>query len=199
MRRWNDDPYTKRARREGYLARSVFKLEEIDRRERLLETALRILDLGAAPGSWSQYCLKKIRSPDLKIWAIDLVPLKISDKRLQFVQADVRNFQIEDLVPQHSMDLVLSDVAPKTTGISTVDTEASFELSARALEIASLALRPQGSFVTKLFMGDSFELFHDELNKRFEQINLLRPEGSRKHSREIFFIAKRLKVSSKSE
>ncbi len=188
MKRWNDDPFTKKAQNEGYEARSIYKLEEIDRREPILKGAQRIIDLGASPGSWSQYCLKKL--PGCQILAIDLSPLRVQDKRLTFVQADINEFNFTEAMGGHQADVVLSDMAPKTSGIHDQDVARSTDLAEMALQVARVHLRPGGSFVVKLFMGSSFEEYNRAMKKVFAQVRNIRPESTRKHSREIFLIGK---------
>ena len=188
MRGWNDDPFTKKARREDFEARSVYKLEEIDRREPNLKGVKRIIDLGAAPGSWTQYCLRKISN--CKILAIDLSPINVTDKRLTAVQADINEFDFKKAMDGELADLVISDMAPKTTGIPDLDVTQSFELASMALQVAREHLKTDGSFVVKLFMGGSFEEYHREVKKLFKNCRIIRPESTRKHSREIFFVGK---------
>lgn len=193
MRRWNDDPFTKKARREDYVARSVYKLEEIHQRERVLQNAKLILDLGAAPGSWTQYCLKA--APQAEIIAVDLSPLNVQDPRVIFFQEDIESVRLDEAVAGRPVDVVLSDMAPKTSGIPSSDVALSFELAAMAVRACDRFLKKGGHFVAKLFMGESFQDFEKMLKSRFEDVRLLRPESTRKHSREIFFIGKRFKGS----
>ena len=189
MRSWNDDPFTQKARRENYGARSVYKLKEIQKKDRILEGVNSILDLGASPGSWSQYCLEE--RPLATIYAIDLKPLEFSHARIKFLQTDINEANITDLInPLKAVDLILSDMAPNTTGIATVDVERSTELVLMALQIVGQFLAPNGSFVAKLFMGDSLKSIQAEVQKRFLTSRLLRPEATRKQSREIFIVGK---------
>jgi 23S rRNA (uridine2552-2'-O)-methyltransferase len=191
MRRWNDDPFTKKARRENFQARSVYKLSEIDQRERILQGAKVILDLGASPGSWTEYCLQKL--PQARIIAVDLAPIKVEDPRVTFLQTPIETVDLEPQLGGQPVDVVLSDMAPKTSGIHDRDVALSFELATLALQTARRFLKKGGGFVVKLFMGDSFEEFHRTLKAEFQSVRLLRPESTRKHSREIFFIAKGFK------
>lgn len=191
MRKWNDDPFTKKARRENYEARSVYKLEEIDRREKILSGVKRVLDLGASPGSWTQYCLRKL--PQGKIFAVDLAPLRVTHPNLVFVEKPIEEIDFPSLLGEEKVDLVLSDMAPKTSGIHDRDVALSTELATLALETARTHLKPGGGFVAKLFMGETFEEYHQALKSAFSSVKLLRPESTRKHSREIFFIAKGFK------
>lgn len=188
MRSWNEDPFTKKARREHFEARSVYKLMEIDRRERLLTGAKRVLDLGAAPGSWVQYCLEKL--PHAEIFAVDLAPLNLSDPRVHFHQGSIEDTDLSVLLGNQGVDVLISDMAPKTSGIHDRDTALSYELATLALDTAVQYLRPGGNFVVKLFMGAEFEEFQKRMRKHFAMVKLLRPESTRKRSREIFFIGK---------
>ena len=190
MRKWNDDPYTKKAKREDLLARSFYKLEEIDRRENLLSGAKLVIDLGASPGSWTQYCLKRI-APQGRIIAVDLNPIKISDPRVSFVQTSIELVDFALHLKAEKADVLLSDMAPNTSGIHDADVARSCELADLALSTASETLKKGGSFIVKLFMGESFEDYDAQLKKLFGTVHKLRPESTRKHSREIYFIAKR--------
>ena len=189
MRKWNDDPYTKKARRENYEARSIYKLEEIDKREPLFKSVRNVIDLGAAPGSWTQYCLKKLPKSG-KVIAIDLSPLGFSHPQVLFLQKPIEEVDLAELVGDLPIDLVVSDMAPKTTGIHDTDCARSFDLAVVALEAARRFLQPGGSFVVKIFMGDSFEDYRKLLRESFDKIRIIRPDSTRKHSREIFFVAK---------
>jgi 23S rRNA (uridine2552-2'-O)-methyltransferase len=191
MKRWNDDPFTKKARQENFAARSIYKLEEIEKKEKVLVGAQRVVDLGAAPGSWSQFVLRAC--PKAHIFAVDLSPLEVSSPRLTFVQADIETVDFAALLGPAKADVVLSDMAPKTSGIAARDTALSFELAQMALQVAKNHLKPGGHFVTKLFMGEDFENFRKMLREVFTSVSLLRPESTRKHSREIFFTAKGFK------
>ena len=188
MKKWHDDPFTKKARKESYEARSVYKLEEIEKREKILKGAKRILDLGASPGSWSQYCLRFSTSSE--IIAVDLSPLNISDPRLHFIEADIETVDWKEVLKGEKVDIVLSDMAPKTSGLHDRDVLLSLNLAEMALRIALENLKPRGNFVVKIFMGSGFEEFHKEVKRHFEMVRLLRPESTRKHSREIFMIGK---------
>lgn len=194
MKNWNDDPFTKRARKENYEARSVYKLEEIDKREALFKGVKTVLDLGASPGSWTQYCLKKLPK-DGKIIAVDLNPINFSHPQVVFLEESIETIDLTLHLGTNKVDLVLSDMAPKTSGIHTRDVALSFELASLALSAAEKHLKPGGHFVVKLFMGESFEDYHTLLKNRFKTVRLIRPESTRKQSREIFFVGKELKSS----
>lgn len=192
MRKWNDDPFTKKAKKENYEARSVYKLEEIDKRENVFSGVTHVLDLGAAPGSWTQYCLKKIPSHG-KVIAVDLSPLGFNHEQVLFLQKNIEELDLVPVIRDTQIDLVLSDMAPKTTGVHDTDVARSFDLASLALESAKKFLKPGGTFIVKLFMGDSFEEYRSLLRGCFTQVRILRPESTRKHSREVFFVAKGFK------
>ncbi len=192
MKKWNDDPYTKKAREENFAARSVYKLEEIDRKEKVLGSAQVVVDLGASPGSWSQYVLKVC--PKAKVFAVDLSPLTFAHPRLNFLQADINAVDFPAWLGVDRADVVLSDMAPKTSGIASRDTALSFELASLALDVAKKHLKPGGNFVAKLFMGEDFETYRKMLRETFEKVSLLRPDSTRKHSKEIFFTGKGFKA-----
>lgn len=182
------DRFTRDAKKAGYPARSVFKLEEIDRRARILRPGMHVLDLGAAPGSWSMYAAQKI-GRNGKLLAIDLEPLEIALPPYgTFVQGDA--FDIASNIHQAyaPYDVVLSDMAPRTTGNRLGDQTRSYELFMRALEVASQTLKKGGSFVGKIFMGEDLPLARAETRKIFEHERLIRPEGTRSVSYEIFVI-----------
>jgi 23S rRNA (uridine2552-2'-O)-methyltransferase len=186
------DYYFKQAKKENYAARSVFKLEEIDDRFRILKPGYKVLDLGAAPGSWSQYSSQKVGAQG-KVLGIDLQAIKLTLPNAVFITADIRDLDLGKTMADAGIappfDVVLSDMAPKTTGIRVTDQARSLELCEIALSAADRFLKPRGSFVCKLFHSDEFEGFRDQLRKRFGRVEILRPKSTRKESKEIFFIA----------
>jgi len=182
------DAFTKAAKAKGYPARSVFKLEEIDHRVRLLRAGQRVLDLGAAPGSWSQYAAQRI-GPAGKLLAVDLTPINVPlGACAQFSQGDALSLANEDLALFAPYDVVLSDMAPKTTGNKDADQARSFELFMRALAIAEALGAAGGAFVGKLFMGEDFTQARDALRALFTEVKTIRPDGTRASSFEIFLI-----------
>ena len=185
------DFYFHKAKQENFAARSVFKLEEIDRRFRILKPGNKVLDLGAAPGSWSQY-VSKVVGKNGRVLGIDLQPIKITLPNALFLVEDMRSADLERIFSDHGIappfDLVLSDMAPKTSGIREQDQQRSLELCQLALETAERFLKPGGHFVCKLFHSNDFETFRAELRKRFERVDSLRPKSTRKESTEIFLI-----------
>ena len=183
------DAFQRRARREGYRARSVYKLMDIQKRSKIFRKDDTVLDLGAAPGGWSQIALEYI-GEDGKLVGVDLqhiLPLKGA----QFLQGDIRESEtrkeLEKLVPK--ADVVLSDMSPNLSGNYSVDQARSVELSSLALEIASE--RKANSFVVKVFEGSDFQDFRKAVIDEFGSVRTLSPEASRKQSSEVYLIAKR--------
>jgi 23S rRNA (uridine2552-2'-O)-methyltransferase len=182
------DRFTRAAKEAGFPARSVFKLEEIDRRTRLLRPGQRVLDLGASPGSWSMYAARKI-GPSGKLLAVDLEPLGASlPVNAVFVQGDALSLDNEALARFAPYDVVLSDMAPRTTGNRVTDQARSFELFMRALAVAATVGAPGGSFVGKIFMSDDLPTARAELRKHYATERLIRPEGTRAVSTELFVV-----------
>ena len=183
------DAFQRRARREGYRARSVYKLMDIQKRSKIFRKDDTVLDLGAAPGGWSQIALEYI-GEDGKLVGVDLqhiLPLKGA----QFLQGDIREpetrKELEKLVPK--VDVVLSDMSPNLSGNYSVDQACSVELASFALEIASE--RKANSFVVKVFEGSDFQDFRKAVIDEFGSVRTLSPEASRKQSSEVYLIAKR--------
>ena len=186
--------FTKAAKAQGYPARSVFKLEEIDRRVRLLRKGQRVLDLGAAPGSWSMYAAEKIGFTG-KLLAVDLTPIRADvGPNAAVKQGDALSLANEDLALFAPYDVVLSDMAPSTTGSKLADQARSFELFMRAVSIASALGAPGGSFVGKLFMSDDFPKARDALRERWGEVRTIRPEGTRSASGEVFLVGLKKKA-----
>lgn len=188
------DSRARQAKERGYAARSVFKLEELDRRFKLLRPGDRVLDLGAAPGSWSQYAAQRIGSTGLVV-AVDLKPLGVSVPGGIVRQADVFELDTETLSDWTGerappFDVIVSDMAPATTGVSLADHVASVELCDRALELAQRWLRPGGHFVCKVFQGEDEPDLRRRIQEVFKKLKAVRPKGTRAQSREIFLVAR---------
>ena len=188
-RRGRTAAFQRRARREGYRSRSVYKLMDIQKRSKIFRKDDTVLDLGAAPGGWSQIALEYI-GEDGKLIGVDLqhiLPLKGA----QFLQGDIREpetrKELEKLVPK--ADVVLSDMSPNLSGNYSVDQACSVELASFALEIASE--RKANSFVVKVFEGSDFQDFRKAVIDEFGSVRTLSPEASRKQSSEVYLIAKR--------
>lgn len=187
------DAFTKAAKAQGYPARSVFKLEEIDRRARIFRQGQRVLDLGAAPGSWSMYAAQKIGGAG-KLLAVDLSAINVSlGANAHFVQGDALSLSNEDLALFAPYDVVLSDMAPSTTGSRIADQTRSFELFMRALAVADALTAEGGSFVGKIFMSDDFVKARDALRAVFAEFRTIKPEGTRSNSVEVFLVGQKRK------
>lgn len=182
------DRFTRAAKDAGYPARSVFKLEEIDRRTRLLRGGMRVLDLGATPGSWALYAAKKI-GPGGRLLAVDLEPLGATlPSWAEFIQGDALSLDNAALARFAPYDVVLSDMAPRTTGNRVTDQARSFELFMRALAVAATLGARGSSFVGKIFMSDDLPQARAELRKHYATERLIRPEGTRSVSTELFVV-----------
>ncbi len=186
------DYYFQKAKKENYVARSIFKLQEIDDRFKIFKPGYKVLDLGAAPGSWSQYASKQV-GREGRVLGVDLQPIKLTIPNAFFFVGDMRTLSIDSLLQKTGItppfDVVISDMAPKTTGIKVTDQSRSVELCEKALACAEQFLKPRGSFICKLFHSEDFEAFRKSLRERFEKVEVLRPKSTRKESKEIFFIA----------
>ena len=187
--RW-DDHYTERARKEKYPARSVFKLQEMQRKFRLLKKGNRVLDLGCAPGSWLLYAAQMI-GPHGTVVGVDLQPVTLR------LPANVSVHTGDILSPDETLlanigqgyHAVLSDMAPATTGQKATDAARSYNLCRAALDVAVRTLLPGGLFVSKIFQGAEFETYRNEVSSAFDKLKIFKPQSSRKASREIFIIA----------
>ncbi len=187
MGRRRQDRFGKRARREGFPARSVYKLQEIDRRTQLLRRGQRVLDLGAAPGSWTLYAAERV-GPGGHVLAIDLQELQIAPPpNVEIRQGDARDIGALG----GPFDVVLSDMAPKTSGQRAADQYRSYELVMTALDIARQTLAPGGSFVAKLFQGPELDEARAAMRLLFGKVRILRPEAVRGESYEIFLVGLR--------
>ncbi len=182
------DSFTKAAKAQGYPARSVFKLEEIDRRTRLFRGGQRVLDLGAAPGSWSKFAAERVGANG-RVLAIDLTEIRaVMPPQVERVQGDVLALPEEEIGRFGPYDVVLSDMAPATTGTRFADQARSFDLFMRAVDLAEKALKPGGAFVGKLFMGEDFSRAKERVRLLFSEVRVLRPEATRSQSYEVFIV-----------
>jgi len=179
------DKFSKKARIEGYKARSVYKLQDLDKKYKLIKKNQKILDLGCWPGSWLQYCQNKLGNTGL-ILGIDKQEILGLD--VNFLKKDVMDKDIISEIRKISVDfdLVLSDLAPKTTG--TLDSDLSLDLSNRALYIAENVLRYKGNFLVKIFQGKDTNKFIEKLKKKFRFVKSTKPMASKKTSKEIYII-----------
>ena len=185
------DHYFHKAKKDGYAARSVYKIEEIDKKYRIIRTGNKVLDLGCSPGSWLQYASIKVGNSG-HVLGVDLQPIKISlPSHVKVIQADIFEVTDEDLkIKGGKADVILSDMAPKTSGIRTTDAHRSFELNKKVLYLANDILCPEGSLLVKAFQGKSFDELCYEFKKMFTDVKLCKPKSSRSESVEIFILGR---------
>jgi 23S rRNA (uridine2552-2'-O)-methyltransferase len=187
-RRTRRDAFHQKAKREGFVARSIYKLEEIDARFAILKPGDRVLDLGASPGSWLQYARQRVGDPAVLV-GLDRNPLRSPIAGARMVIGDVMTIDPAELrgdIP--AFDVVLSDMAPDTSGIRSMDQARSEALFERALEIACEVLAPSGNFVGKLFQGSDFKRLTELVRARFTSQKIAKPKGSRQISIEQYVI-----------
>ncbi|MEM5311769.1 RlmE family RNA methyltransferase [Paraburkholderia sp. JHI869] len=202
-----NDPYVKMAQREGYRARAAYKLKEIDEQDKLIRPGMVIVDLGAAPGSWSQYARNKLAQStkrdderqggiDGTIIALDLLPMEpISD--VQFLQGDFREDevlgQLEELVGGRPVDLVISDMAPNLSGVASADAARIEHVCDLALEFSQNHLKPDGALLVKCFHGSGYSQIVEKFKQQFKVVAARKPKASRDKSSETFILGKHLK------
>lgn len=186
------DKYVKRARQEGARSRAIFKLEEIDRRDHLLRAGMRVVDLGAAPGGWSQYVISRVGDSG-RVLALDILPME-PIVGVEFIEGDFTEQPVLDLLMQRiegkPVDLVISDMAPNMSGVASVDQARSMNLAELALDFSDKTLKPGGSLLIKTFQGAGFNEFHAQLRRRFEKLVARKPPASRAESKEIYLLGK---------
>ncbi len=186
------DPYVQQARRDGWRSRAVYKLEQIDRKERLLRPDMICIDLGSAPGSWSQYVSRKLQGR-ARIIALDLLPMD-SLPCVEFMQGDFREDDVlnalQDSLGADKANLVMSDMAPNISGNKAVDQPRSMYLVELALDLATRVLGPGGDFVCKLFQGDGSDALIASARRQFQRVRVMKPKASRPGSREVYLVAR---------
>lgn len=184
------DPFSKKAKIEGYRARSIYKLKELNKKYNLIRQRDRVLDIGSYPGSWLQAC-KELKASF--ILGVDKIPI-ISISGVKFIQEDINNNVIFEKIEKISdaFDVVISDIAPKTSG--NLDQEKSLDLSKRAYEIAIRFLRPRGNFLCKVFQTKELDDFVKIIKKDFEFAKITKPSTSKKRSYEVYIVAKNFKL-----
>lgn len=185
------DHYFKQAKLDNYPARSVYKLQEMNKAFKLLSPGLKVLDLGASPGSWSMYAAQKTGPRGLVV-AADLKPLDCEiPEQVVFALENVfeRSTEFEELLNRHApFDLVISDMAPKTTGVKITDQSRSLDLAQEAFNVADIFLRKGGAFVVKIFQGPDVSAFQREIRSCFVKLASFKPKSSRSESKELFFV-----------
>ena len=187
------DIYVKKSKIEGYRSRAVYKLQEIDSKFKIFKNGISVLDLGAAPGSWSQFAAKKVKNG--KILSIDLKEMDKIENTFQ-IQGDFTENQNQQKIKKYfggDVDIVLSDMAANTSGNKNLDSIVTGELSIKAMIFAEEILKLDGKLVTKFFMGSSFNEIISEAKKYFREIKVFKPSASRKNSKETFIICKLLR------
>jgi 23S rRNA (uridine2552-2'-O)-methyltransferase len=187
LRRHVTDPYVRKARAQGYRSRAAFKLLQIDAKEKLLRPGMTVIDLGAAPGGWSQVAAEKVK-PGGRVVAIDLLPIApISGVTL--LQADFREERLLEALEGRKADVVLSDLSPNLSGIGNVDQARALELTGAAIDFCCRTLKPDGVFVVKAFHGEAFEEVMARLKAQFRKVKVVKPLASRGESTETYVVA----------
>ena len=190
------DQYVLKARQDGYRSRAAYKLLELHERDKLLRPGMLVVDLGAAPGSWSQVAVKLIGDKG-RLFALDILPMDtLAD--VDFIQGDFREQAVMDqlleLVADRKIDLVISDIAPNISGMAAMDQPKAMYLVELALDFARQVLGPKGVFVAKVFQGGGFDEYVNEVRGSFGKVLIRKPKASRPRSREVYLVARELKV-----
>lgn len=190
------DQYVLRARQDGYRSRAAYKLLELNERDKLLKPGMFVVDLGAAPGSWSQVAVKLIGDKG-RVFALDILPMDaLAD--VEFIQGDIREQevmeQLLELVAGRKIDLVISDIAPNISGMAAMDQPKAIYLVELALDFAQQVLGPKGVFVAKVFQGSGFDEYVNRVRGSFGSVLVRKPKASRPRSREVYLVAREPKV-----
>jgi 23S rRNA (uridine2552-2'-O)-methyltransferase len=199
-RRWvqrqTRDPFARKARASEYRSRAVYKLKEIDERDRLLRPGQVVVDLGAAPGSWSQYAASRV-GPEGRVYAVDVLPMDpvpgVVFLEGDFGDEDVQR-RLREALGDRRADLVICDIAPNLSGVRDTDQARSMYLAERAGEFAHEVLARGGDFLVKLFQGSEADAFRRELMEGFQKVSVRKPRASRSESREFYVLARGYKV-----
>lgn len=185
------DPFVRRAQKEGLRSRAAYKLEELIERDQLLRPGMVVVDLGAAPGGWSQVVAQKLGGRG-RIVALDVLPMP-SIPGVDFIEGDFRESEslarLEGELAGRPVDLVLSDMAPNMSGVAVVDQARAMELAELALDFARRHLAPDGDFLIKLFQGAGFDAYLKDLRRDFAKVTMRKPKASRARSREVYALA----------
>jgi len=192
MQRHVTDVYVKKARQEGYRSRAAFKLLDINKRDSLLKPGMTVVDLGAAPGGWSQVAAELV-GPKGRVVALDILEMD-SLPGVEFIHGDFREddvlAKLLQVLDGRGVDLVISDMAPNISGMRVIDQPRSMYLAELALDFALKVLKPQGDFLTKIFEGNSTAEYRKDLQANFDKLLTRKPDSSRSESREIYLLAK---------
>lgn len=192
-----DDEYVKKAQQDGYRSRAVYKLEEIQKKEKLIKPNMTIIDLGAAPGGWSQYAVKLVGKKGRVIASdiLDIDPLPF----VEFIQGDFTEQNVLDQILEvlaqsnnnnQKLDVVISDMAPNISGVESIDLPRSLYLCELALDMAKEVLKPGGSLVVKLFQGQGSDQYLRDVRNSFRQVKIRKPKASRARSKEVYVVAR---------
>ena len=185
------DPFVKRAQAEGWRSRAVYKLEELIERDRLLKPGMVVVDLGAAPGGWSQMVRARLGDKG-RVVALDVLPMQ-GIAGVDFIEGDFREESVLKMLEKHldgaPVDLVLSDMAPNLSGVGSVDQPRAMHLAELAEEFADRHLVKGGAFLTKLFQGEGFDAYVKRLRQRYERVSMRKPKASRARSPEVYALA----------
>ncbi|MBB3226892.1 23S rRNA (uridine2552-2'-O)-methyltransferase [Luteibacter sp. Sphag1AF] len=191
-----DDPYVKRAQAEGLRSRAIFKLEELIERDKLIKPGMTVVDLGAAPGGWSQLARQRMGDASGKVIALDILPM-VGLSGVDFMQGDFREEsvlrELEAMLGGQKVDLVLSDMAPNMSGVALADQIRAMDLCDLALDFSRQWLKPGGSFLVKLFQGVGFDDYLKTLRADFQRVTMRKPKASRARSPEVYALATGLK------
>lgn len=187
-----DDIWVKKAQQDGFRTRASYKLIELDEKDRLIRPGMAILDLGAAPGGWSQVVARKLNGNGVII-ASDILPMD-PIAGVDFVQGDFTEQSVFDeimkVVNNRPVDLVISDMAPNISGMASIDQPSAMYLVELALDMAQQVLKPKGDFVAKVFQGEGFPEFQQALKQVFDKVTIRKPKASRARSKEVYIVAK---------
>ena len=190
------DPYVRKAQAEGMRSRAAYKLQQLAERDNLLKPGMVVVDLGSAPGGWSQVA-SRVVGPEGRVVGVDLLEM-LPVPGVRFVQGDFSDeavlAEVEKLLDGRAVDLVLSDMAPNMSGVASVDQARSIGLAELALDFTVNHLKPQGNFLVKVFQGSGFEALVADIRRRFVQVMIRKPEASRSRSNEVYLVAKGLKA-----
>lgn len=190
IRRHVNDPFVKQSQRDGYRSRASYKLLELLGHNSPIKPGMAVVDLGAAPGGWSQVAAERVGDSG-HVFALDLLPMD-AIAGVEFIQGDFTEQaiydQLLDLIGERRVDLVISDMAPNLTGVKAIDQPASLYLVELALEMAGKVLAPGGLFIAKVFQGEGFDQLVRDARRQFEQLQMRKPEASRSASREVYLV-----------
>jgi 23S rRNA (uridine2552-2'-O)-methyltransferase len=195
MSRHLSDPFVKQAQKDGYRSRSAYKLIELNDKDKLIRPGMRLLDLGSAPGGWSQVAGSLVGAKG-RVLATDILPMDAL-RNVDFIQGDFTDEtilqQLLDWLGGGKFDLIISDIAPNVTGISSADQASSIQFLELALDTVRRTLKPGATFVAKMFQGSGSDQYVKELRTHFDKVVIRKPEASRKESREVYLVAKGFK------